>query len=137
MSQIEVAGQLYRCGKIPALQQFHVVRRLGPALVVAGISVEMLRTGMRMSVDELASMVGPVMEVVSKMRDDDVEYIIFTCLRAVQRKQGDAWAEVVAPGTTAGLMFQDIELPQMIRLVMEVLKENLAGFSTGLLDETP
>lgn len=137
MSQIEVAGQLYRCGKIPALQQFHVVRRLGPALVVAGISVEMLRTGMKMDVDELASMVGPVMEVVSKMRDDDVEYIIFTCLRAVQRKQGDAWAEVVAPGTTAGLMFQDIELPQMIRLVMEVLKENLAGFSTGLLDETP
>jgi hypothetical protein len=131
MSQIKVKGEEYACGKLNALAQFHVVRRLGPMLVVAGISVEMLRTGMKVALDDMVSMAGPVMELLSKMSDKDVDYILFTCLAVVKRKQGDQWAPITVKDTNQ-LMFHDIDMPAMIRLVVEVLKENLAGFLTEL-----
>jgi hypothetical protein len=131
MSTITVKGETYECGKIPALAQFHVVRRLGPMLVVAGISVEMLRNGMKVELDDIVTMAGPVMELLAKMSDEDSEYIIFTCLAAVKRQQGTAFAPITAKDTKA-LMFMDIDMPVMLRLVIEVMKENLGGFLTEL-----
>lgn len=133
MSELTIAGNAYRVGKLNALQQFHVTRRLGPMLVVAGISVEMLRKGMKVEMDDMVAMAGPVMELLAKMSDEDVDYCINTCLRVAQRQQGSAWAPMLAPdGKTP--MFADLDMPAMIRIVIEVLKHNLGNFLQGLGD---
>lgn len=128
MSELTIAECNYRTGKMNALQQFHVTRRLGPMLAVAGVTVEMMRN--RQSEGDLDSLMGAmphIMELLARMKDEDVNYVLFTCLSVVQRQQGDAWAQVIAPdGKT--IMFADIDMPTMIRIVFEVLMENLANF---------
>lgn len=135
-AELTVAGAEYRVGKMSALEQFHVTRRLGPMLVVAGVSVEMLSRGMKAELDDLVAMAGPVMEILSRMSDEDTNYVILTCLKTAHRRQGDAWAPVLAKdGRT--LMFADMDMPTMVRIVIEVLKLNLGNFLTGLGDGLP
>lgn len=136
MSEIKVKDKAYRCGKLNAFIQLHISRRLGPALLVAGISVEMLRAGKKVYFQDMVSMAGPVMEFVGKMKDEDVDYVLRESLRVVQRQEGDKWAPVTAPGTTE-LMYEDIDMVVLLRLVVEVLSENLGSFLTELGDGLP
>lgn len=131
MIELPIGDRLYQIGKLNAIAQLHVVRRLGPALIVVGISLEALRQGMKVEMEDLVATAGPVMEIISKMSDADFDYIVFTCLGAVQRKQGDAWAAVVA-ASTQKLMFADMDFAEIVRLVIAVLQENLGNFATEL-----
>lgn len=130
MTEIEVKGHSYRVGKLNAIQQFHVARRLGPALIVAGVSIEMLRNGMNLGQEKMLAMVGPVMDVISKMPDEEVEYVLYTCLGVVQRGEGGKWAQVLASvgGGRPQIMYETLELPELIELCVAVLQENLANF---------
>jgi hypothetical protein len=131
VSEFEVDGKKYQVGRMDAMKQFHVARRLGPALVIAGVSIEMARKGLD-GADALA-MAGPVMTTISKMADEDVDYVLFTCLGVVKRQEGDKWAPVLTQdGKT--LMFSDLELPQMLRIVIGVLEANLANFLKAVPD---
>lgn len=132
---ITVAGKSYRVGKLNAMRQFHIVRRLGPMLIVAGVSVELLNQGMKADLNDMVAMAGPVMEFLARMTDEDVDYVLMSSLGAAQRAStvGDttAWSPVVSPdGRT--MMFDDLDMPAMVRVVLEVLRFNLANFSLGL-----
>lgn len=133
---IEVAGHQYRVArKMDAMVQFHCTRRLGPALAVCGVTIKMVLEGVAVPPEQLAVVAGPVMEVVSKMTDEDVEYVIFACMRCVERFDGQRWAPVLAltpHGDGRALMFQDIEQAELIRLTIEVLRDNLVNFARGL-----
>lgn len=129
MSEITINSQTYRTGKINALQQFHVSRRLAPILATMGVSLQQLASGMQMSMDDFMPTLIPVSEMLARMPEEDANYIIFTCLAAVERKQNDMWAPCVS-GTS--MMFQDMDLPTMMRLVVEVCKDNLGAFLKGL-----
>ena len=134
-SELAVAGNNYRVGKLNCIAQFHVARRLGPMLVVAGISVEMLRKGWKMELDDMVAMAGPVMQFLAKMSDEDVDYCMYNCLAVVQRQQQGAWAPVIASVEAKTFMFEDIDMPSMVRLVLEVLKANLGNFLEELGEE--
>jgi hypothetical protein len=131
----EINGHSYRFGKIDAMKQFHVVRRLAPALASVGLSLGRLK-----QLANVADLLGPAFEVIAKMSDEDSNYIIYTCLRAVSRKDGQGagtgWMPLV-PSSQDMLAYQDIELPEMLQLVMWVLRVNLEGFFKGLTDATP
>ena len=131
-TDITVGDHLYRVGRLSALTQLHVTRRLAPVIAALGVSVsELAQHGKSMSQDDaLFGMLGPVAEVAAKMADDDVNYIINNCLAVVTRAQADGRYAPVMRGTQ--LMFQDIEMPTMMRLAVEVLKENLLPFFQGL-----
>jgi hypothetical protein len=86
---------------------------------------------MKLDLGDMVAMTGPVMEMLSKMSDDEANYIIFTCLSACRRKQGEAWAPVMSPDGKR-IMFADIEMPAMIRLSIETMKLNLGNFLTEL-----
>jgi len=131
MNEIEVAGRRYQIGRLNALQQLHLTRRLGPMLIVAGISIDMLRKGMKIDLDDMVAMAGPVMELLSKMPDAEVEKIVFTCLSVCKRLSGTAWAALTTPDGTQ-LMFADMDMPEMMRVVLEVIKDNLGNFLTEL-----
>ena len=115
---IEVGGNSYRIGRLDARKQFHVARRLAPILPALG--------GMKTGKDMMMS-IAPVAEALSKMSEEDTDYVLDTCLAVCQRIQGNGQgAPLMARG--GGLMFQDIDMPQMIQLTIQVLRENLAGF---------
>lgn len=126
--------QKYRVGKLNALQQFHITRRLMPALAAVGLSFQALKEASQgkdgggiMEAVEKAS------EVLAKMTDDDANYVIFTCLGAVTRLSGAGYAKI---SQGQALAFEDIDMMIMIRLVVEVVRQNLQGFFVGLGDGT-
>lgn len=116
---VEVGGFTYRIGKMPAREQFHVTRRLGPAI--------MGFLGSAASGGGIMGALGPIIDHLSKMSDEDSDYVLDHCLSVVHRSQPNGeWAKVRAPN--GALMFEDIELPQLINLTRAVLMENLSGF---------
>lgn len=132
MTEIEVGGQRYRIGRLDAIAQFHIARRLTPVQLALGISSSEL-AAKGQEADEmamLAAIMGPIADVVSKMPEDDVNYILRTCLSVTLRDQGgDKWAKVMVSGN---MMFSDIEMPHMLRLVIASIQENLGSFFGGL-----
>ena len=119
----------YRIGKLDALKQFHVSRRLAPLLAEMGISLTMLSKGAGTGIDDFLPILGRIGEMMAKMTDADSNFIIFTSLGVVDIKQGDKFAPVAVGGN---LMFQDMSMTTMLRLVGETLKDNLGGFLMGL-----
>lgn len=135
MNEIEINGVMYRIGRLDAFTQFHIARRLAPIQLAMGISASEL--AQKATADEstiAAAIMGPIADIMSKMPQDDVDYILKSSLAIVSRKQGESWAKVFVSG---GLMFDDIRMKEMVRLTIAVIKENMDGFFGGLPDVTP
>ena len=132
-TELELNGQTYRIGKMSALAQFHVSRRLAPILAAVGVSLQSLTAGMTADLSDFMGTIGPAADVMAKMTDDETNYVLFTCLAVVSRKQDERFAPVCSGGN---MMFQDIDMLMMIRLVVEVLRVNLGNFLPGLGDGT-
>lgn len=130
MSKLEVNGHTYAVGKLNALTQFHVSRRLAPMLAAMGISLQSLQTGMNSSMEDFLPVLGPITDMMAKMPDEDVNYIIFTCLAVVSRQSGEKFGPITQG---QNIMYEDIDMPTMLRLVVEVVKENLGTFMQGLV----
>lgn len=142
--EFEVRGQTYRTtSRLSALEQFHVGRRLGPLLATVGSEVVALARAPvgaeedeRKVVDRFVSVFPAVAQMLAAMSDDDVNYVVHTCLRIVQRRVGDAgYQSLVAKGGV--FMFDDVDMDAMLRIVVEVLRDNLGGFLKGLGGSTP
>ena len=131
-NELEVDGKLYHIGKLNALQQFHVSRRLAPVLAAVGITLQSLAQAKAGKQGDFTAAIGPAADVMAKMTDEEANYILFTCLSVVGRKDGDRRMMVC---TRDGLMqYQDMDMPVMLRLVVAVLMENLGNFLPGLSD---
>lgn len=130
-TKLAVNGHTYAIGKLNALTQFHISRRLAPMLAQMGISLNSLRKGVSSDLEDFLPVLGPVTDMMAKMSDEDVNYILFTCLSVVSRQSGDKFSAV---STGTNLMFEDIDMPTMLRLVVEVVKENMGTFIKGLSD---
>lgn len=131
-SEIEVDGRTYRVGRLNAKQQLHVFRRLGPILAAVGKPVAQmmhaygsLKAAEAQGGASLGDLLGPVMDELSKMPDSEVDYVIDTCLSVCARVEDGRSAPVMRQGT---LVFQDMDMPTMVRLAIEVIKENIGNF---------
>lgn len=119
---VEIEGQRYVIGKMNAMTQFHVARKLAPVLSAMGVSASQI--GDKQT--DLGAMLGPIMDVVATMDDATVEFIINNCLAVVRRIDGER-AQVVR-SSSGQMMYADIEMTTMVRLAVEVIKDNLGGF---------
>lgn len=115
----EVGGQQYRIGRLDAKKQFHVARRLAPLLAGLGGALQGESKG-------FAELVAPIAYALSKMSDEDTDYVIDTCLAVIQRQSNNQWASVMV--RNGGLMFQDIDMAQMLQLTVAVIQGNLGNF---------
>lgn len=124
---IELFGNTYSIGNLDAKRQFHVARRILPLqAALARIAPEL--SAAAQNTDDSAGallMMTAVGDVLSKIPDADVDYVIDTALSVVKRKQGEAWAPVMSQGQ---LMFSDMTMACMVRLAFEVLREVLSSF---------
>lgn len=128
----EVHGHVYRFGRLDAMKQFHVTRRLAGLLAGLSGTLPQAATGGQPDPERLGmAALGPLADALAKMDDDAAEFVIHTCLGAVTRKQGKdgGWARVSVDGS---LMFQDIGMPAMLTLVWHVLQGFLPDFFGAL-----
>lgn len=133
--EIEISGQRYTVGKMDAFKQYHVARKLAPALFALGGVAAGLKnlpkddSGKLDITDDKAMIVfGPVAQALAGMSEDDSNSVLRACLGVCSRAQGAGWAKVLAPGETLKLMFEDIDLSVMFQLAMTVIQENLGNF---------
>lgn len=129
---IDIKGHVYGIGQLTPHQQFHVARRIAPIFASLGFSIESLKAGGREQLDPTTMMtsMGPVAQVLAAMTDETIDYVTGTCLSVVTRKQivnggKELWAPV-ARGNQ--MMFSDLQMPEMVRLVVEAIIVNLLGF---------
>lgn len=126
--ELEVDGKEYSTGTLDTFKQFHVARRIAPILAQIGINAARLQELGRLQDSDqgFAAILGPVSDVVSRMEDKEVEYILHACLAVCKRKQDDGrWAPVFNRGQ---LMFQDLGMSGMLRLAVTTIRENLGDF---------
>jgi hypothetical protein len=121
MKEVTVQNFVYRIGMMDARKQFHVARRLAPLL--ASLTEVFNKPD--------TAVTGLLAIEISKMKDEDVDYVIDNCLAVCERKQEVGgtvgYAPVRAPNSTR-LMFADIDASALMELTAAVVEENLKGF---------
>lgn len=146
---IELGEHTYNVGKLDVMRQWHVARRLGPAVWALTRSAgqvmrEALPEDVAPSLDGVVkalkglgdgALMGlvvnaaePLVDVFAHMSDADSEYVINACLSVCERKVGDSgWAPAYVEGS--GLAFHDMTLPEMLQLVLAAVQHNVGNFS--------
>lgn len=129
---IEVAGLQVKVSRIPAIKQYHIVRRLAP--IMADL-VPLATKFQGMSDDDLkkdqSEAIAPILNGIGKMSDKDSEYVLFSLLEAceIHQKEFGSWAKVVQGGV---LQFQDLPLPTLFQVAAQAFRVNLTGFFAAL-----
>jgi hypothetical protein len=148
MTDIEIGGASYRIGAPDVFAQFHIARRLAPVMAALAGAFSAFEAGSAEKAEgeaEVASLIAeaarpgagvfaalePLANALSQMSDADADYVVKTCLKSCQRANGKdlGYVNVVAPN--GRMMFEDIDMPTMLRLVWAVIEGNLTGFFGG------
>lgn len=136
----EAGGHRYRiAGKLDAIKQFHVVRRLAPLVsAFQGVDLAALRPEAQTSDPETAAaamqgLVGPLAQGVAKISDADSEYVLAACMGVVERDLGGGtgWGPVWSAPARA-MMYADITFIELITIVGRVLMANVGDFGFAL-----
>lgn len=131
--EIELAGNRYSIGRLGAMQQFHVSRRIAPIVpTLIPVFLRVRASGKPLTEDlaGLAIALQPLADGLAALKDEDAEYVIGTCMTTVQRQQATGWARVWSGKEP---MFDDMDLSVTLPLVVQVITENLGPFINGLL----
>lgn len=104
--------------KLDIMTQFHVARKLGPAL--SALEGLVNPDTLQAETDLL------LLLIMSKLPDEDAEYVTRKCLGNVFRLQGNTKAKIM--DGKGGLMFEDINLEDIMRLTVTVINESLGDF---------
>jgi hypothetical protein len=125
-SDFTIGSRNYKVGKMDAMTQFHVVRRLAPILDSLR---DVLSKADGFSIDALS----PIADVIAKMSDADSEYIIGSCMAVTTREEagGRGWANIWSL-TAKRPMFDDIDMGTMLHVTFHVIMDSIAPFSSAL-----
>ena len=141
MEIIPIGGHDYSIGRLNALDQLHVSRKIAPIIpnimpilteVAKGdlekviASIETDENAELAGLEPLAKALEPFMEAIAKMPEDDVNYVIHKCLSVVKRN-----GSVVCRGES--IMFDDLDMNHLLPLTVAVIRTNLGNFIQGLL----
>lgn len=152
MSEFDLGADTYRIGKLNAFQQFHLSRKVAPviptlipvflklkesakelsAAVAAGSVDDAVGKPLSGDLEGLAALMQPFADGIADMPDEAAEFILSTCLGAVQRKQGTSWFPVWNASQNI-CMFDDLDLGVMLKLSVRVITESLGPFLRGML----
>lgn len=114
-----------------------MMRRLAPLIgAMGGALMALLESGDKTeAMKEITEAVGPLAEALADMPDDRFDYVLDHCLLQVSRKGSDNVFHpiyIANPKGSPSRMYQDIDAATELRLVSEVVKQNLAPFFAQL-----
>jgi len=130
----KIGAREFKLMKIDPFKQFHIVRRLGPIMgdifPLAQKLMKLQKENMTETetFEAIAMLAQPIMSGLAKLSDEDATFVLLGLCSAVEMKQMPTgnWAKLVHD--KAGLMFQDLELPELLQIAGRAFQFNLAGF---------
>lgn len=134
----EIGTRKFKLNKMDAFKQFHIVRRIAPILADMLPAVSDAQKLMKQKEGEseseklegLSKIIGPIMNGLSKLSDEDSNRVLFGLLSSVEIQQSTGnWAKVA---TDSMLMMQDLELPILLQIAGKAFMYNLSDFFAGL-----
>ncbi|VVD75675.1 hypothetical protein PAQ31011_00859 [Pandoraea aquatica] len=150
-SDIEIRQVKYRIGKLSAMKQLHVSRKIAPLVpALLPIMLELASpkgdTPVQAGAGNVTQAAGsdgsallsqprllqPFADGLASLPDDQAEYVIGECLAVVQRFQGNAWFSIWSPAAKLPI-YDDIDLSIMIELSVKVIADSLGPFIAGWL----
>jgi len=136
-NEFSVGDGEYRVRKLSPIEQLHVFRRVTPLLVPIHSAVK----SRSLNGANKVSLILESSKELSALSDEHLDYVLNKCLGTVEIRGPDGqFRPIMVKGT---LMYQQIELPELLQIVWAVLLENFAPFFSGLLagpsndEETP
>lgn len=126
MIEFEINGVQYRAQAMDARRQFHVARRLSAVLAPSADAINGVKDSDSKGAFIVA--VNSFVDAVSKLPDDQLDYVIDACLDTVSRKDGTQWS----PIRRGGAMMYDLDLYTQGAIVYHVVKGALDGFFASL-----
>lgn len=141
MEIIPIGGHDYTIGRLNALDQLHVSRKIAPIVpnimpILTEVAkgdlekvIESIEQGENEELDglePLAKALEPFMEAIAKIPEEDVNYVVHKCLSVVKRN-----GAVVCRGES--IMFDDLDMNHLLPLTVAVIRTNLGNFIQGLL----
>lgn len=124
MKEVEIKGQLYRTGKLSAMRQMLILKRL---TIILGVIQPLMG---KFDENKPENSLAGIGEAISSLPDESVEFIVFSCLDACSRKEeGGSWAPVARNGQ---IMFDSLDLLAILALTGHTLADNLKSFFQGL-----
>jgi len=133
--EFQINGITYTAGKLNAVAQFHIVRRMLPVFSsLAGSSgaVKKAQTADEQEGAVFGEVLPKIFDVLAAMKDDDFEYVLFGLLSCVKRREagGCGWSAVTT--TDKHLMFDDLNMAALTQLAVKAFTANLSDFFQGL-----
>ena len=135
MAEFTVSGMNFRSGRMDLFKQVQVLRRIGPfvpELTITYIDLQKKSEDVPMATfwaGKAVDLGRAVLWTFSGMKDEDVQYILLSCLGVVQYQQaGAAWVPI-----GNGAQFQEIDLSTISQIVWKVLEDNFRPFFSGLM----
>lgn len=149
METIKIANQDYTIGRLNALDQLHVSRKISPIIpTIIPILTEVSKGGLAElfdslgededlnleelkgfnleSLDGLSGALSPFTEALSAMSEEDTNYVITKCLSVV-------YSNGAALSVKGSIMRDDLGMEQILPLVIAVIRTNLGNFIRGML----
>jgi hypothetical protein len=144
MVEFDIGGKQFRFDKLPAMQQFHVSRKIAPLLpplfpifqqVVKEMAAENTKKAKAPAsdLDKLGPLLKPFADALAGMNDETAEYVFGTCLAVVRYKHGDNWIPFWNPAGKIAMVAELNDVGLMIQLVARVIQDALAPFIAGFL----
>lgn len=129
----QVGDHNYRCRRMDAKTQFHVIRRVLPLL-----SKFMSSNTSIMDSPNANNAAEIIMGSLNKIASNDYDFIINNCLLSVEREEAPgSYQRIMTPD--GHFMYEEInyDLVSMMKIVFEVLKFNFSDFFTALPSVLP
>lgn len=128
-----INGHEYATIKMRVLDQLNLTRRLAPALgaMVKSIGPSASKAAIvgdmtdEQAQERALTFIPIALDAIAGMSEADSNWVTLKCLECVQRKTDGGYGQV-ARGDS--IMFDDMELPEMLQVVGRVIQENLASF---------
>lgn len=144
--EITISNQNYTIGRLNALDQFHVSRKIAPIVPkLIPIISEVAKGGLSKvlesieddenidlndidlkELDGLSDALSPLMDALAEMSEEDTNFVIHKTLSVVLRN-----GAVMCRGQS--IMFDDLDMMQILPLVIAVIRKNLGNFIQDLL----
>lgn len=125
----EVGTRRFKLNKIDAFKQFHIARRLAPILGdLIPIAHKLSKLSKEQMEDDQFESIAPIMTGISKLSDEDANKVLLGLCSAAEMYQpvSNSWARVATE--SAGIMFHDLELNELLQIAGRAFMYNMSGF---------
>lgn len=141
MVEFEIGGKQFRFEKLPAMQQFHVSRKIAPLMpplmpVFAQVAKDLAKEkkgSMTDDLEKIGPLLQPFCDALAGMPDETAEYVFGTCLSIIRVNHSGNWISFWNSTAKMAMMADMNDAGLMIQLVARVIQDSLAPFIAGFL----